>query len=124
RPIATATVFDRGPFEEAAEAAPGEPRAWGAALRARGFTHALVDPTMLGRWSASGWLAPALTDGSWLAPFVAANRLLMRTSDGKLVIELTGAGAGAPSIGSGLDRGALGGDAVREGMREGMPRAN
>lgn len=102
RPIATATVFDRGPFERVAEAAPGEPQAWGRALRGLGFTHALVDPTMLGRWSESGWLAPALADGGWLAPFVEANRLLMRTSDGKLIVELVGDGEGA-------------GDGVRDG---------
>jgi hypothetical protein len=106
RPIATATVFDRGPFERVAEAAPDDARSWGASLRAQGFTHALVDPTMLERWAASGWLAPVLADGGWLAPFVESNRLRLRTSDGKLVVELL------PSGGPGLDPAAADGTAT------------
>lgn len=88
RPIATTTVWDRGDFDEVVEEHPDAPATWGAGLRERGFTHALLEPNMVGRWMASGWLNPRLSKGDWAGPFLRSNRVLAQTSDGCLVIEL------------------------------------
>jgi hypothetical protein len=63
------TVWTRGPLETALAAAQAPETAEDAAtiaaavlddLRADGFTHVLVAPTMLEVWRTSGWLDPAL----------------------------------------------------------------
>ena len=86
RPIDTTMVWERGALDEIAEQIPTDPARWGAELSARGFTHALIDPAMLERWSASGWLNPALASGAWLEPFVRANTPILRTVDGKILV--------------------------------------
>jgi hypothetical protein len=55
------TTWDRGPMSEVMRAAPGDPQDWAGALRRRGFTHVLVEPSMLARWAAEGWNDPLLT---------------------------------------------------------------
>ena len=92
RPITWNTVWDRGVFDRVVNDAPGTPAVWPARLRAEGFTHVLVDPTMLVVWNRSGWLNPALKDpmreGSWLRPFVEACPGRLQTGDGKLLLGL------------------------------------
>ncbi len=88
RPLKWSTVWDRGAFDAVVDAAPGTPAAWGARLHALGFTHAVIDPTMLEVWSRSGWLNPSITSGQWLQPFVDANTLFARTVDGKIILTL------------------------------------
>ncbi|MFM1868352.1 MAG: hypothetical protein RL591_1760, partial [Planctomycetota bacterium] len=88
RPITTTTVWDRGPIDIVAERAPDAPATWGSQLRQRGFTHALIDPTMLQNWAEKGWLNPQLARADWVEPFGASNRLIARTVDGKLLFEL------------------------------------
>jgi len=87
RPIATTTVWDRGDFDGIVAESPEAPERWGTALRARGFTHGVVDPVMLERWLASGWLNPDLADAGRFAAFLQANRVIGRTGDGCLVVE-------------------------------------
>ncbi len=88
RPITTTTVWDRGPIDIVAERAPDAPATWGSLLRQRGFTHALVDPTMLEIWAKRGWLNPQLARADWVEPFGRANRVISRTVDGKVLFEL------------------------------------
>ncbi len=88
RPITATTVWDRGPVDIVAERAPDAPATWGSLLRQRGFTHALIDPTMLQNWAAKGWLNPQLAQADWVEPFGASNRLIARTVDGKVLFEL------------------------------------
>ena len=96
RHIDTTMVWERGDFDAVVAAIPAEPARWGEELRTRGFTHALIDPAMLERWAASGWLNPAIATGAWLEPFVRANTPMLETVDGKILIAL-GASA-SPSI--------------------------
>ncbi|MFM7260215.1 MAG: hypothetical protein ACKO3W_06385, partial [bacterium] len=88
RPITTTTVWDRGPMDEIAERAPEAPATWGSLLRQRGFTHALIDPTMLANWADRGWLNPRLAKSDWAQAFGASNRMIARTVDGKVLFEL------------------------------------
>lgn len=88
RPITTTTVWDRGPIDIVAERAPDAPSTWGSLLRQLGFTHALVDPTMLQIWAKRGWLNPQLARADWVEPFGRANRVISRTVDGKVLFEL------------------------------------
>ncbi len=88
RPMTTTTVWDRGPIDEVAERAPDAPATWGSLLRQRGFTHALVDSTMLENWRERGWLNPRLAKADWAQPFGQSNRMIARTVDGKIVFEL------------------------------------
>jgi hypothetical protein len=88
RPMTTTTVWDRGPIDEVAERAPDAPESWGSLLRQRGFTHALVDPTMLQNWATRGWLNPRIAKADWVEAFGRSNRMLARTTDGKILFEL------------------------------------
>lgn len=89
RPMATTTVWDRGDFDRVAEANAGTPSSWGARLTDLGYTHALIDPTMLSNWTTKGWLNPQIAQGTWFEPFMRANRLALKTSEGRLLVELT-----------------------------------
>ncbi len=96
RPVAWNTVWDRGALDRVADEAPGTPEAWGPRLAALGFTHVLINPTMLARWQASGWLNPQLAPERWIAAFVRANRA-MPTADGSIIVEIVAAaGPAAP----------------------------
>lgn len=88
------TVWDRGPFDAAVAEAPTQPETWGAKLRAKGYTHVLIDPVMLSRWASSQWLNPQLVATPWVDPFARANRLIAGTADGKLLIALAPPEAG------------------------------
>jgi hypothetical protein len=88
RPIDTTMVWERGALDAVAAEFPQDPARWGAELAAKGFTHALIEPAMLERWSASGWLNPALASGAWLELFVRANTPILRTVDGKVLVGL------------------------------------
>ena len=61
RPVTYQTTWDRGPMSRAMHAAPNDKTAWTARLRQGGFTHVLVNPTMLEVWSRAGWGDEALT---------------------------------------------------------------
>ncbi len=95
RPVEWNTVWDRGVLDRVADEAPGTPDAWGPRLAALGFTHVLINPTMLARWQASGWLNPQLAPERWIAAFVRANRAIP-TADGSIIVELAAPQA-APS---------------------------
>lgn len=88
RPISWSTVWDRGVFDQVVEESPGTPTAWGTRLRSLGFTHAVIDPTMMQVWMASGWLNPSLASGAWVTPFMDANTRIARSHDGKIIIAL------------------------------------
>lgn len=59
--IAYQTTWDRGPLSEFMREFPDDPAAWSGALRDRGFTHLLIDETMLWIWQSSGWSDPLIT---------------------------------------------------------------
>ncbi len=64
--IAYQTTWDRGPLSRAM-AAGRDPRLWFDRLRAEGFTHLLVNATMLRIWERAGWSDPALAAGTVVA---------------------------------------------------------
>ena len=87
RPIAWNTVWDRGALDRVADAAPGTPASWGPKLRELGYTHVLINPTMLVVWKRAGWMNPQLEPDRWVAAFLQANAAV-RTSDGCFIVEL------------------------------------
>jgi len=64
--LAYQTTWDRGPMSRALREADDDARVIGS-LRAAGFTHLLVDPTMLRIWQEKGWNDPAVTADRVLA---------------------------------------------------------
>lgn len=88
RPISWSTVWDRGALDAVVDEAPGTPAVWGARLRAKGYTHALIDPVMLGVWARSGWINPALANDQWLQALVSSNTIVGRGTDGRFIIRL------------------------------------
>jgi hypothetical protein len=96
RPIAWTTVWDRGALDAVAAQNPGTPGVWGAKLRELGYTHLIVQPTMLVVWTQSGWINPDLEPKRWLTAFLQANPTI-RTSDGCFIVELRGAQAAGPA---------------------------
>jgi hypothetical protein len=101
------TVWTRGPLESAfataedASDAVSSPDAAAIAaaaldaLRADGFTHVLVAPTMLEIWRASGWLDPVL-DPDRIAALATSPgvRVTHRFPDGGVLLKITAADDG------------------------------
>jgi hypothetical protein len=54
------TVWDRGPLSQIMQDHPDDPGAWVRALREAGYTHILINPSMLQRWERSGWSDPLM----------------------------------------------------------------
>ena len=77
----------RGALDRVADASPGTPAVWGAKLRELGYTHVLINPTMLVVWKKAGWMNPQLEPDRWLTAFLQANPSV-RTSDGCFIVEL------------------------------------
>ena len=90
------TVWDRGPLDRVADQSPGTPQVWGARLRELGYTHLLINPTMLVRWTQSGWINPALEPKRWLAAFLQTHPHL-RTGEGCFIVDLTATGQTTPA---------------------------
>jgi hypothetical protein len=80
-------VWDRGVLDRVADASPGTPGVWGAKLRELGFTHVVINPTMLVVWTKSGWINPSLEPKRWLTAFLQANPSL-QTQDKCFIVEL------------------------------------
>jgi hypothetical protein len=59
--VAYQTTWDRGPLSKLMREHPGDPSRWLAGLREKGFTHLLVDESMLLRWERTGWNDPLIT---------------------------------------------------------------
>jgi hypothetical protein len=80
RPVSYQTTWDRGPMSRAIGAAPHDQASWFAQLRRDGFSHLLLNPTMLQIWSQSSWNDPMLSAETLVA---AADRQarLVRTFD-------------------------------------------
>ncbi len=55
------TTWDRGPLSHAMQQHGEQPQAWIDALREAGYTHMLVNDSMLLRWENAGWNDPLLT---------------------------------------------------------------
>ena len=55
------TVWDRGPLERMLASGMGAAECV-RELRSTGYSHVVVDQSMLRRWRASGWLDAGLTD--------------------------------------------------------------
>ncbi len=58
------TVWNENPIAAALAANPDDPQAAIALLRRSGWTHIVVDETMLDVWKRAGWLDPALAPGA------------------------------------------------------------
>ncbi|MBX3373512.1 MAG: hypothetical protein KF817_06735 [Phycisphaeraceae bacterium] len=76
-----ATVWDDGPMPAFVRDHQDRDALIGA-LRAAGVTHLLVDETMLRVWRRSGWLDPALTDGTIAAVVGALSPPMQRHPSG------------------------------------------
>lgn len=83
-----ATVWDTNPLAPIIAAAPEDPSRWPAALRTAGFTHLLIDPSMIERWSASGWLDPLLTLDRLRRLATSPHRVIHRFPGGAVLVEL------------------------------------
>ena len=59
--IVYCTVWDRGPLSQVMREHGSDPEAMRESLRALGFTHVLVNPTMLSIWERDQWNDPLLT---------------------------------------------------------------
>jgi hypothetical protein len=59
--ISYQTTWDRGPLSRVMRAFPDDTARWSDELRQEGFTHVLIDASMLRRWEESGWNDPLLT---------------------------------------------------------------
>jgi hypothetical protein len=59
--IAYQTTWDRGPLSNLMREFPDDQTAWVKGLRQQGFTHVLIDETMLSIWEQAGWNDPLLT---------------------------------------------------------------
>jgi len=55
------TTWDRGPLSGLMREFPDQPARWSAELKQSGFTHVLIDETMLRIWRDGGWNDPLLT---------------------------------------------------------------
>jgi len=55
------TTWDRGILSQLMREHPDQPERWAMGLRDAGFTHLLIDETMLRIWEKSGWNDPLLT---------------------------------------------------------------
>jgi hypothetical protein len=82
------TTWDRGPLSAAMAASPDDPAAWMEHLRRNGFTHMLVRPEMLERWTEAGWGDPALTADAVLSAARAHATLRLRFPGGIELYEL------------------------------------
>jgi 4-amino-4-deoxy-L-arabinose transferase-like glycosyltransferase len=82
------TVWDRGPMWAVIVLHPDDPSRWMAALRRQGFTHLLVDATMLRVWEEAGWNAPQLTADRVLGAAEAHANLLWRSDGGRFLYRL------------------------------------
>jgi len=77
------TVWDRGPVSAALDEAGDSSHAWVRALRERGYTHLLVDPVMLERWTQAGWGDPRMTAADMVAGAEAEGTVVQRFGGGK-----------------------------------------
>jgi hypothetical protein len=82
------TVWDRGVLDGVAAESPDAPETWAARLKARGYSHVVVQPTMLEVWQRSGWLNPALAPERWIRQFLETSKARVRTPDGSILVEL------------------------------------
>ena len=80
--IAYQTTWDRGPLSDAMRAAGDDPAAWMTTLADSGFTHLLVNATMLRIWEDAGWNDPLLTADRVVAAAEGSATLLWRSRDG------------------------------------------
>ena len=89
------TVWSRGPLEELVSEGTA-PFTWVDELRERGFTHVFVKPSMLDRWSRSGWLPEQLS-----APRITALgrnlKAMHQFRDGSLLFRIPPAPGSVPT---------------------------
>jgi hypothetical protein len=81
-------TWDRGPLSRAMDRHLDDPGGWIDELRQDGFTHLLVQPTMLRIWADSGWNDPRITPESVLGAAEAHARLERQFPGGVRVYRL------------------------------------
>jgi len=98
-PVRYNTTWDRWPLGEAMRAAPGDPAAWAAALRAKGITHILANFSEIARLNQSHWADPAVTPESAAAWLDSSARLIRAWPErGSALYELAPPGPAAGSL--------------------------
>jgi hypothetical protein len=75
--IASNSTWDRWPMGDVMRAHPGEPGAWGPALRERGCDLVLVNMSELARLKRSGWIDPSV-DPDAVARWMTSHTTLVR----------------------------------------------
>jgi uncharacterized integral membrane protein len=86
--ITYCTVWDRGPMHELIRTMPDEPERWGAELRARGYTHVLINRSMLTIWTRSRYGDGVLTTQT-MKPLILDNRQIVDLPGDIRLVELT-----------------------------------
>ena len=89
KPVVYQTTWDRGPLSRIMREHPDDRQSWISALRDMGFTHLLVDPTMLRIWEQSGWNDPLITSDRILNAADLHATLEHRYPDGTVIYRLT-----------------------------------
>ena len=86
------TTWDRGPLSRLMRIYPDDPASWMRHLVEDGFTHLIVNESMLRRWQSAGWNDPLLTVERVQQLLQQHARRLHQFSDGSAIyaIEITG----------------------------------
>ena len=89
KPVVYQTTWDRGPLSRIMREYPDDRSRWMSALGELGFTHLLVDPTMLRIWEQSGWNDPLITTERILNAADLHATVEHRYPDGTVIYRLT-----------------------------------
>ncbi len=88
KPINWHTTWDRGPLASWIRASPFDPAEWWSAARGAGFTHVLLDMTMLRIWRRDGWIDPTLDPDAITKSLERHAQRIMAWPDGQILYEL------------------------------------
>lgn len=86
--ITYTTTWDRGVMSRVLAQHPSDPQAWVKSLSAQGYTHVLLQPTMLALWKSEGWADPALDPKAIQAAFEQYATVIARFRDGAVLYKL------------------------------------
>jgi hypothetical protein len=87
--ISYQTTWDRGVLSAIMRDFPNDAARWRIELRRLGFTHVLIDPSMLQRWERAGWNDPLLTAERMMGAFAAGDTARLPYPNGQVLVELS-----------------------------------
>jgi hypothetical protein len=86
--ITYSTVWDRGPLSRIMQDHPDNPGTWIRELRESGYTHILINPSMLQRWERSGWNDPLVSAESVMTFALQRLRPIQHYPRGEVLFEI------------------------------------